>query len=52
MCNKTKCKTEKHFCKYCWQCFRNKKVLQEIKEKCLKINRKQSIKLKSGTIKF
>ena len=29
MCNKTKCKNKKHFCKYCLQCFSSKKVLEE-----------------------
>ena len=40
VCNKTKSKNKKHFCKYCLQCFSNRKVLQELKETCLKINGK------------
>ena len=51
MCNKTKCRTKKHFWKYCFQCFRSKKALQKHKENCLKINGKPSVKLKSGSIK-
>ena len=50
--NKTKCKTKKHFCRYCLQCFSREKVLQEHREICLEINGKQSIELKSGTTKF
>ena len=52
MCNKTKCKNKKHFCRYCLQCFSSKKVLTEHKEVCLKTNGKQTVKLKSGSIKF
>ena len=52
MCNKTKHKNIKHFCKYCLQCFSSDRVLQEHKETCLKINGKQSVKLRSGSIKF
>ena len=40
MCNKTKCKNQKHFCKYCLQSLSSKKVLEEHKEICLKINGK------------
>ena len=29
MCNKTKCKNKKHFCRYCLQCFSSEKVLTE-----------------------
>ena len=29
MCNKTKCETKKHFCKYCLQCFSSEKILIE-----------------------
>ena len=32
MCNKTRCKNEKHFCKYCLQYFSSEKVLVEHKE--------------------
>ena len=52
MFNKTKNKNEKHFCKCCLQCFSSEKVLIEHKENCLIINRKQSVKLKSGSISF
>ena len=34
------------------QCFSIKNVLQEHKETCMKINGKQTIKLKSGSINF
>ena len=40
MCNKTKCKNEKHFGKYCLQCFSSKNVLVEHEEVCPKINGK------------
>ena len=46
MCNKTKNKNKKNFCKYCLQCFSSEKILQEHK----KINDKQSLKLISGSI--
>ena len=52
MCNKTRCKNKKHFCKYCLQYFSSEKVLVEHKETCLKINGKQTVKLKSGSITF
>ena len=52
MCNKTKCKNKKHFCKYCLQCFSSERVLEKDKETCLKINGKQTAKLRSGSIKF
>ena len=52
MYSKTKCKNKKHFCKYCLQCFSNERVLVEHKETCLKINDKQTVKLRSGSIKF
>ena len=45
-------KTKKHFCKYCLQCFSSKSVLVEHLETYLKINAKQSLKLRSGSIKF
>ena len=35
MCNKTKCKNKKHFCKYCLQCFSCKRVAVEHKKTCL-----------------
>ena len=52
ICNKTKNKNKKHFCKYCLQCFSSGRVLIEHKETCLKINGKETVKLKSGSIKF
>ena len=52
MCNKTKYKAKKHFCKCCIQCFTSERALIEHKETCLKINGKQTIKLKSGSIGF
>ena len=52
MCNKTKCKSKEHFCKYCLQCFSSEKVLVKRGETYLKINGKQTVKLRSGSIKF
>ena len=52
MCNKTKCRTKRHFCKYCLQFFTSGRVLIEHKETCLKINGKQNVNFKSGSIKF
>ena len=49
---KTKNNNKKHFCRYCFQCFNSEKVLQDQKETCLKINGIQSVKLRSGSIKF
>ena len=43
---------KKHFCKCCLQYFSSEKALQEHKENHLKINGKQTTKLKSGSIKF
>ena len=48
MCNKTKYKNEKHFGRYCLQCFSSERDLVEHKEVCLKINGKQTVKLRSG----
>ena len=45
MCKTKKCKSKKHFCKYCLQCFISKNYLLEHKEVCLKINGKQTVKL-------
>ena len=47
MFNKTKRKNKKRFCRYCLQFFSREKS-----EICLEINGKQSVELKSGTIKF
>ena len=52
MCNKTKNKNKKYFCKGCLQCFSSEKILIEHKENCLVINGKQSVKLKNGLISF
>ena len=52
MCNKTKNKNKKHFCKYCLQRFSSEKILIKYKETFLKINVKQTVKLKSSSIKF
>ena len=52
VCNKTKSKNKKHFCRYFLQCFTGEKVLQEHKKVFLIMNSKQSVKLKSGSIKF
>ena len=52
MCNKTKNKNRKYFCKCCLQCFSSEKVLKEHKENCLIINAKQSVKLNIGSINF
>ena len=52
MCNKTNCKTRKHFCKYCLQCFSCRKVVEEHKEVCSKINGEQTVKLRIDSIKF
>ena len=52
ICNKTKFKNKKHFCKCCLHCFSSERVLEEHKEVCLKINDQQTVKLRSGSIKF
>ena len=52
MFHKTKHKTKKHFRRYCLQCFSSKRVLVELKETCLKINGKQTVKFRSSSIKF
>ena len=52
MCNKTKYKNKKYFCKCCLQCFSSEQVLIEHGENCLIINGKQNVKLKSGSINF
>ena len=45
-------KNKKHFCRYCLQRFSSEKVFEEHKKVRLKINGKQSVKLRSGLIKF
>ena len=52
MCNKVKCRNKKHFCRYRLQCFSSENVLTEHKEVFFKINLKQTVKLKSSSIKF
>ena len=52
MCNKTKNKNKKHFCRYYLQWFSSAKALQEHKKVFLKINCRQSVKLRIGSIKF
>ena len=52
MFNKIKHKNKKHFCRYCLQCFSSERVLVEHKKTCLEINGKQTVKLRSGSIKF
>ena len=52
MFNTTKHKNKKHFCRYCLQCFSSKRALVEHKETCLKINSKQIVKLRRGSIRF
>ena len=51
MCNKTKNKSKKNYCKYCLQYFGSEKILQEHGENCLVINGKQS-EVKNGSIIF
>ena len=52
ICNKTKNKNKKYFCKCCLHCLSSGKCLIEHTENCLIINGKQSVKLKSGSISF
>ena len=52
MCNTTRCKNKKYFCRFCIQCFASAKVSIEHRAACLKINGKQTVKLRSGLIKF
>ena len=52
MCNKTKIRNKKYFCRCCLQCFSDEQVLKDHKECCLIINGKQDVKLKSGSISF
>ena len=52
ICNKTKKnKNKKHFWRYCLH-FSSEKVWQEHKKVCLKIKGKQSVKLRTGSIKL
>ena len=52
MCNKTKNKNKKHFCRYWFKYFSSEEVLIDHKKVCLKVNGKQSVKLRSSSIKF
>ena len=47
-----KTRTKNNFCGSCLQCFSSEKVLIKLKEDCLNINGKQSIKLGEGIIEF
>ena len=49
---KQKTKSKIYFFKYCLQCFSSERFLVEHKEICLKINAKETVKLKSGFIEF
>ena len=51
MCNKTKRRNKKRFCRYCFQCFSSEKVFVKYIN-CLKVSGKQSVKLRNGLIKF
>ena len=50
MFNKTK--NKKHFFKYCLLFFSSERILVEHEEICLKINGKQTVKLKRGFIEL
>ena len=52
MFSETKCKNKKNFSRYCLQCFSSESVLMEHKVICSSINRKHSVELKIGSIKF
>ena len=52
MFNKTKSKNKKYFCKYCLQYFSSERIVVQQKQICLKINGKQTVKLKRGFIEF
>ena len=52
MCNKTKNRNKNYFYKCFLQCFSREQVLMEHKENCLKVNGKQSVEFKSGSISF
>ena len=41
-----------HLCRYCLQCFSSERVLTDHKETCFKINGTQTVKSRSGLIKF
>ena len=52
ICNKTKSKSKKNFANVVYNVLVVKKILIKHKENCLIINGKQSVKLKSGSIRF
>ena len=52
MFHKTKNKNKKWFCRSCLQCFSSESVLIKLKENCLSINGKQSVKLEKWIIEF
>ena len=52
MFHKTKNRNRKHFCKCCLQVFSSKEIPIEHKKNCLVINGKQSVKLKSSSVRF
>ena len=52
MCNQTKNKIGKHFCRCYLQCFSSENFLIKHKENYLIINGKQTVKLKSSSIRF
>ena len=52
MFHKTKTKIKKWFCRSCLQCFSSENVLIKHKEKFLRINGKQSVKIEKGIIEF
>ena len=52
VCNKTKSKNGKWFCKCCLRCFSSERVLIGHKENCLVINGKQNVKLRIVSISF
>ena len=43
---------KKQFCRYCLQHFSSEEVFMEHKEVCLKVNGKQNVKSRNGSIKF
>ena len=52
MCYMTKFKPKKHFRKYCLQFFSSEKVLVKHGQTYVKINGKQPVTLRSGSINF
>ena len=52
MMRTSKIKNKKPFYKSCLQCFSSENVLIKLKEDCLSINGKESVKLEKGIIEF